>query len=143
MSGFLLTSVNSDTHSDRIVLKLMQISQNFPRIFLFLNTPPPIMEGRLSMRPPNLRRRLPMLCICTFFVGGLIEFIMCSSGFYNVTSVNVISREIISYFSRVVETSSKLQGNAADSNSSLLAQLGPFSGRHWYSWMRFWTIKNH
>ncbi|KAF4710666.1 hypothetical protein FOZ63_017107, partial [Perkinsus olseni] len=51
------------------------------------------MEGRLSMRPPNLRRRLPMLCVCTFFVGGLIEFIMCSSGFYNVTSVNQGKKE--------------------------------------------------
>ena len=46
------------------------------------------MEGRLSVgKPPNVGKRLPAVCGFCFFMGGLIEWFMCKTGFYNVYSV--------------------------------------------------------
>mmetsp|Transcript_4105 Transcript_4105/g.9659 ORF Transcript_4105/g.9659 Transcript_4105/m.9659 type:complete len:84 (-) Transcript_4105:209-460(-) len=45
------------------------------------------MEGNLALRTPNLARRLPAICVLMFGLGAALEFVMCKTGFYNVTSV--------------------------------------------------------
>ena len=45
------------------------------------------MEGRHALRSINLRNSLPKMCAVSFGVGAAIEFLMCTTGFYNVYNV--------------------------------------------------------
>eukprot|EP00416_Gambierdiscus_australes_P017109 CAMPEP_0171067412 /NCGR_PEP_ID=MMETSP0766_2-20121228/7987_1 /TAXON_ID=439317 /ORGANISM="Gambierdiscus australes, Strain CAWD 149" /LENGTH=82 /DNA_ID=CAMNT_0011523649 /DNA_START=136 /DNA_END=384 /DNA_ORIENTATION=- len=45
------------------------------------------MEGNLALRTPSLARRLPALCGLMFCLGAGLEYVMCKTGFYNVTAV--------------------------------------------------------
>merc|ERR1712194_20721 len=45
------------------------------------------MEGNLALRTPSLARRLPALCAVMFCLGAGLEYVMCKTGFYNVTAV--------------------------------------------------------
>mmetsp|Transcript_29879 Transcript_29879/g.56009 ORF Transcript_29879/g.56009 Transcript_29879/m.56009 type:complete len:84 (-) Transcript_29879:71-322(-) len=45
------------------------------------------MEGTLALRSPNVYRRLPALCAAMFCLGAGLEYVMCKTGFYNVTAV--------------------------------------------------------
>mmetsp|Transcript_34340 Transcript_34340/g.99740 ORF Transcript_34340/g.99740 Transcript_34340/m.99740 type:complete len:83 (+) Transcript_34340:89-337(+) len=45
------------------------------------------MEGNLALKTPNLTRRLPALCAVMFALGAGLEYVMCKTGFYNVTAV--------------------------------------------------------
>ncbi len=45
------------------------------------------MEGRHALKSINLRRSLPKMCAVSFSVGAAIEFLMCTTGFYNVYNV--------------------------------------------------------
>eukprot|EP00913_Durusdinium_trenchii_P035774 g33475.t1 len=51
------------------------------------------MEGKLALRSPNIYRRLPLLCGAMFCLGAGLEYVMCKTGFYNVTSVREGQRE--------------------------------------------------
>mmetsp|Transcript_38163 Transcript_38163/g.75688 ORF Transcript_38163/g.75688 Transcript_38163/m.75688 type:complete len:83 (-) Transcript_38163:85-333(-) len=45
------------------------------------------MEGHLALKTPNLFKRLPALCAIMFGLGAGLEYVMCKTGFYNVTAV--------------------------------------------------------
>mmetsp|Transcript_15250 Transcript_15250/g.23303 ORF Transcript_15250/g.23303 Transcript_15250/m.23303 type:complete len:83 (+) Transcript_15250:28-276(+) len=45
------------------------------------------MEGNLALKTPNLARRLPALCGLMFCLGAGLEYVMCKTGFYNVTAI--------------------------------------------------------
>mmetsp|Transcript_5750 Transcript_5750/g.9024 ORF Transcript_5750/g.9024 Transcript_5750/m.9024 type:complete len:83 (+) Transcript_5750:69-317(+) len=45
------------------------------------------MEGNLAIRQVNLVKRLPALCGVMFCMGAGLEYVMCKTGFYNVTAV--------------------------------------------------------
>ena len=45
------------------------------------------MEGRQALKPLQLTSRLPTMCLVSFAVGAALEWVMCSSGFYNVYNV--------------------------------------------------------
>eukprot|EP00434_Breviolum_minutum_P038086 symbB.v1.2.033779.t2/scaffold4220.1/size42939/2 len=51
------------------------------------------MEGNLALRSPNIYRRLPLLCTAMFCLGAGLEYVMCKTGFYNVTTVREGQRE--------------------------------------------------
>ncbi len=45
------------------------------------------MEGRQALRLSPPFKRLPLLCGSMFIFGGLMEYIMCKTGFYTVYTV--------------------------------------------------------
>jgi hypothetical protein len=51
------------------------------------------MEGRQALRISPPFKRLPLLCASMFVFGGLMEYVMCKSGFYTVYTVKGGKRE--------------------------------------------------
>jgi hypothetical protein len=51
------------------------------------------MEGRHALRISPPFKRLPLLCGSMFVFGGIMEYIMCKTGFYTVYTVKGGKRE--------------------------------------------------
>lgn len=51
------------------------------------------MEGRQALRISPPFKRLPLLCGSMFLFGGLMEYVMCKTGFYTVYTVKGGKRE--------------------------------------------------
>ena len=51
------------------------------------------MEGRQALRISPPYKRLPLLCASMFVFGGLMEYVMCKTGFYTVYTVKGGKRE--------------------------------------------------
>ena len=51
------------------------------------------MEGRHALRISPPFKRLPLLCGSMFLFGGLLEYVMCKTGFYTVYTVKGGKRE--------------------------------------------------
>mmetsp|Transcript_6495 Transcript_6495/g.11272 ORF Transcript_6495/g.11272 Transcript_6495/m.11272 type:complete len:82 (+) Transcript_6495:128-373(+) len=45
------------------------------------------MEGNLALKTTSVARRVPALCAFSFVMGAALEYCMCKTGFYNVTTV--------------------------------------------------------
>eukprot|EP00921_Rhytidocystis_pertsovi_P026354 GHVQ01042510.1.p1 GENE.GHVQ01042510.1~~GHVQ01042510.1.p1 ORF type:complete len:129 (+),score=13.22 GHVQ01042510.1:267-653(+) len=45
-------------------------------------------QGSKALPRLHPYKNLPGLCMCCFFCGAAMEYVMCLTGFYNVTSVN-------------------------------------------------------
>lgn len=51
------------------------------------------MEGRHALRISPPYKRLPLLCGSMFLFGGIMEYVMCKTGFYTVYTVKGGKRE--------------------------------------------------